>query len=62
MAKIEAAGKEEYVNIIAEVGINHNGDMELCKKLIMLSKTAGADYDKIQKRNPDVCALLYRIR
>jgi len=50
---VEAAGKEEYVNIIAEIGINHNGDMELCKKLIMLSKTAGADYVKIQKRNPD---------
>ena len=37
------------------LGINHNGDMDLCKKLIMLSKTAGADYVKIQKRNPDVC-------
>jgi N-acetylneuraminate synthase len=41
--------------IIAEIGINHNGSMELCKKLIMLSKVAGADYVKIQKRNPDVC-------
>ena len=26
-----------------------------CKELIMLSKIAGADYAKIQKRNPDVC-------
>ena len=43
------------VKIISEVGINHNGSMELCKKLIMLSKVAGADYVKIQKRNPDVC-------
>jgi len=43
------------VKIIAEIGINHNGSMELCKKLIMLSKVAGADYAKIQKRNPDVC-------
>lgn len=48
-------GEVAYVNIIAEIGINHNGDMDLCKKLIMLSKTAGADYVKIQKRNPDVC-------
>ena len=43
------------VKIISEIGINHNGSMELCKKLIMLSKVAGADYVKIQKRNPDVC-------
>lgn len=43
------------VKIISEVGINHNGSMDLCKQLIMLSKVAGADYVKIQKRNPDVC-------
>lgn len=43
------------VKIISEIGINHNGSMELCKELIMLSKIAGADYVKIQKRNPDVC-------
>ncbi len=41
--------------IISEIGINHNGSMELCKELIMLSKVASADYVKIQKRNPDVC-------
>jgi N-acetylneuraminate synthase len=43
------------VKIISEIGINHNGSIELCKELIMLSKVAGADYVKIQKRNPDVC-------
>ena len=43
------------VKIIAEIGINHNGDMEICKQLINLAKVAGADYAKIQKRNPDVC-------
>ena len=43
------------VKIIAEIGINHNGDIELCKKLIMLSYVSGVDYVKIQKRNPDVC-------
>ena len=43
------------VKIIAEIGINHNGSIEECKKLIMLSKVAGCDYAKIQKRNPDVC-------
>ena len=43
------------VNIIAEIGINHNGDIDLCKKLIMLSYVSGVNYVKIQKRNPDVC-------
>lgn len=43
------------VKIIAEIGINHNGSIQHCKELIMLSKVAGADYVKIQKRNPDVC-------
>jgi len=43
------------VKIISEIGINHNGSIEKCKELIMLSKVAGADYVKIQKRNPDVC-------
>ena len=43
------------VEVISEIGINHNGSIDICKKLIMLSKVAGADYVKIQKRNPDVC-------
>ena len=43
------------VKTIAEIGINHNGSLEECKKMIMLSKVAGCDYAKIQKRNPDVC-------
>ena len=43
------------VKIISEIGINHNGDIDLCKKLIMLSYVSGVDYVKIQKRNPDVC-------
>jgi len=50
-----ACTKRDEVKIIAEIGINHNGDMDLCKKLIMASKVAGAQYAKIQKRNPDVC-------
>jgi N-acetylneuraminate synthase len=43
------------VKIIAEIGINHNGDIELCKKMMLLSKYAGVDYVKIQKRTPDLC-------
>lgn len=45
----------EKVNTIAEIGINHNGSIEICKKLMFISKAAGFDYVKIQKRNPDVC-------
>lgn len=48
------------VKIISEIGINHNGSLDLCKKMIMLSKVAGADYVKIQKRNPDVCVPEYQ--
>ena len=43
------------VKVIAEIGINHNGSIEECKKMIMLAKIAGCDYAKIQKRNPDIC-------
>ena len=38
------------INIIAEIGINHNGDMEICKKLINVAKEAGCDAVKFQKR------------
>ncbi len=41
--------------IIAEIGINHNGDIEIAKKLIDVASVAGCDYVKFQKRNPDVC-------
>ncbi len=34
--------------VIAEAGVNHNGDMDLAKKLIDVAKTAGADYVKFQ--------------
>jgi N-acetylneuraminate synthase len=40
---------------ISEIGINHNGSLDLAKKLIEESKKAGCQYVKIQKRNPDVC-------
>lgn len=41
--------------IIAEIGINHNGDIEIAKQLIMVAKAAGCNYVKFQKRNLDVC-------
>ena len=36
--------------IIAEIGINHNGDIEIAKKLVELAKSAGCDAVKFQKR------------
>ncbi|HOZ29414.1 MAG TPA: N-acetylneuraminate synthase family protein [Bacteroidales bacterium] len=38
--------------VIAEIGCNHKGDIEIAKELILLAKTCGADYAKFQKRNP----------
>ena len=40
--------------IIAEVGINHNGDVSLAKKLIDVAVDAGCDAVKFQKRNIDI--------
>lgn len=40
--------QSEYPYIIAELGSNHNGDMELARKLIIAAKEAGADCVKFQ--------------
>lgn len=44
----------ERVYIIAEAGINHNGDMTIAKKLIDMAKSAGCDAVKFQKRTIDI--------
>src|ERR1700747_1827605 len=40
--------------LIAEIGINHNGDIDLAKKLISVAVGAGCDAVKFQKRTVDV--------
>eukprot|EP00899_Mesostigma_viride_P017870 jgi/Mesvir1/26084/Mv06805-RA.1 len=40
---------------IAEIGINHNGSMDICKQLIKECKDVGFDYVKFQKRDPEIC-------
>ena len=40
--------------LIAEIGINHNGNIDIAKKLIDISKDAGFDAVKFQKREPDI--------
>ena len=46
-------GSGEPVYIIAEIGINHNGSLEVAKKLIAGAKAAGCDAVKFQKRTID---------
>lgn len=41
--------------IVAEIGINHNGDLNLAKNMIRAAKEAGADAVKFQKRTPELC-------
>lgn len=48
-------GAGERVFVVAEIGINHNGSLELARKLIDGACLAGADAVKFQKRTPELC-------
>ncbi|MER3523302.1 MAG: N-acetylneuraminate synthase [Ignavibacteria bacterium] len=48
-------GDGQPVFVIAEIGINHNGSLEIAKKLIDGAVLAGCDAVKFQKRNPEKC-------
>lgn len=48
-------GDGQPVYVTAEIGINHNGDVELAKKLIDVAQAAGCDAVKFQKRTPELC-------
>lgn len=48
-------GDGHPVFIIGEIGINHNGDLEIAKKMIEGAKKAGCDAVKFQKRTPELC-------
>jgi N-acetylneuraminate synthase len=50
-----AVGLNEPVFIVAEIGINHNGDVDLAKRLIDVAVDAGCDAVKFQKRTPSIC-------
>ncbi|MDR0379973.1 MAG: hypothetical protein LBI62_08550, partial [Candidatus Accumulibacter sp.] len=43
-------GSADRTFIVAEIGINHNGELALAKKLISAAKQAGCDAVKFQKR------------
>lgn len=51
----KVVGKGNPAYIIGEIGINHNGDIEIAKKLIEKAKEAGMDAVKFQKRTPEIC-------
>ena len=44
---------DNYIYIIAEIGINHNGSFEIAKQLIDISAEIGCDAVKFQKRTID---------
>ncbi len=48
-------GDGEPVFVIAEIGINHNGSVEIAKKMIDGAHFAGCDAVKFQKRTPEIC-------
>lgn len=47
-------GDSQPCYVIAEIGINHNGDIDLAKRLISVAVAAGCDAVKFQKRTVDV--------
>jgi N-acetylneuraminate synthase len=51
--KVLGDGHPTYV--VAEIGINHNGEAELAKRLIDAAVLAGVDAVKFQKRTPELC-------
>lgn len=51
-SRVIGGGRPAYV--IAEIGLNHNGDVEIAKRLIDVAARAGADAVKFQKRTPEI--------
>ena len=55
MINNRAVGSGEPVYVIAEIGINHNGDLATAKRLVEAAAFAGCDAVKFQKRTPEIC-------
>ncbi|MCE7481635.1 MULTISPECIES: N-acetylneuraminate synthase family protein [Microbacterium] len=51
-SRVIGGGQPAYV--IAEIGLNHNGDVDIAKRLIDVAAEAGADAVKFQKRTPEI--------
>ncbi|MFE3450009.1 N-acetylneuraminate synthase family protein [Nonomuraea sp. NPDC059194] len=48
-------GDGEPVYVIGEIGINHNGDLDIARRLIDVAAEAGCQAVKFQKRTPEIC-------
>jgi N-acetylneuraminate synthase len=48
-------GNEYPTYVVAEIGINHNGDLDIAKRMIKAAKETGVDAVKFQKRTPELC-------
>jgi YrbI family 3-deoxy-D-manno-octulosonate 8-phosphate phosphatase len=48
-------GPGQPVYMIAEIGINHNGDVDIARRLIDVAADAGCQAVKFQKRTPEIC-------
>jgi N-acetylneuraminate synthase len=48
-------GDDQPAYIIAEIGINHNGSLEIAKRLIDVAVSSDCDAVKFQKRTPHLC-------
>lgn len=46
--------KDNHIIIIAEAGVNHNGNLELARRMVYAAKDAGADYVKFQTAVPEL--------
>ncbi len=60
MTAVRQIGKSKIgdghpVYVIAEIGINHNGSLDIAKRLIEGAAWAGCDAVKFQKRTPEIC-------
>jgi len=51
-------GDGQPAYIVAEIGINHNGDLDIARQLIDAAAAAGCDAVKFQKRTPELCVPL----
>jgi len=48
-------GDDQPCFIVAEIGVNHNGEIAIAKKLIDVALAAGCNAVKFQKRTPELC-------
>jgi len=51
----QLVGAGQPTCVVAEIGINHNGDLEIAKKMIEAAYHAGVSAVKLQKRTPELC-------